>query len=54
MDPDECAGVILKALNRGKSEIVVAKGPEKHTVWLKRLFPGLVLRMAPRFGKPET
>lgn len=54
MDPDKCARVILKALRRGKREIVVAQGAEKHTVWLKRFFPGLVMRMAPRFGKPEV
>lgn len=52
MDPDECAAVILEGLQKGKPEIPVASGAEKHTLWLKRFFPGLVMRMAPRFGEP--
>ena len=52
MDPDECARAILAALKKGKAEIPVARGSERHTLWLKRFFPGLVVRMAPRFGKP--
>ncbi len=54
MDPDECAEVIVRALDKGKDEIPVGTGSEKHTLWLKRFFPGLVLRMAPKFGTPET
>ncbi len=53
MDPDECAEIILTALARGKLEIPVARGLERHTLWLKRLAPGMVLRMASRVGKPE-
>lgn len=53
MDPEDCARVILKALKRGKPEIVVSAGAERHTLWLKRFFPGVVLRMAPRFGEPK-
>lgn len=54
MDPDECAQVILKALKKGKAEIPVGRGSEKHTLWLKRFFPGLVMRMASKFGKPTV
>lgn len=54
MDPDECATVIIRALDKGKAEIPVGTGSEKHTLWLKRFFPGMVLRMAPKFGTPET
>lgn len=54
MDPDDCATVIIRALDKGKAEIPVGSGSEKHTLWLKRFFPGLALRMAPRFGAPET
>lgn len=52
MDPDDCAADIMKGLKKGKREIVVGRGPEKHTLWLKRYFPGTVLKMAPKFGKP--
>jgi short-subunit dehydrogenase len=53
MDPDRCAALILKALHKGRAEIAVGSGAEMHTLWLKRLFPGLVLRMASRFGKMQ-
>jgi short-subunit dehydrogenase len=53
MDPDVCAAVIVKALKKGKAEFVVAGGPEKYTPWLKRFFPGLVMRWAAGIGKPE-
>jgi short-subunit dehydrogenase len=52
MDPDECARVIVTALKKGKAEISVGRGLEKHALWLKRLIPGLVMKMAPKFGKP--
>lgn len=51
MDPDRCAAEILQGLKKGKPEITVGHGKEMHTLWLKRFFPGLVLRMASRFGK---
>lgn len=54
MDPDECADVILRALKKGKQEIPVGKGSEMQTLWLKRFFPSLVMRMASRFGKPKV
>ena len=52
MDPDECAEIILRKLERGVPEFVVATGKEKHSVWLNRFFPGLVRRILPRVGKP--
>jgi len=53
MDPADCAAVILKGLKKGKPEFVVAGGPEKYTPWLKRFFPGVVMRWAAGIGKPE-
>ena len=53
MDPDDCAEVVVRALLRGKPEIPVVRGLERHSLWLKRLAPGLVMRMASKVGKPE-
>ncbi|MEJ8567849.1 SDR family oxidoreductase [Elongatibacter sediminis] len=53
MDPDAAARVIVKGLARGKMEIPVGKGMEMHALWLKRFFPGLVLRLASRIGRPD-
>ena len=53
MDVNKCAEVIVKALKKGKQEFAVSQGPEKHTLWLKRLFPGLVMKMAHKFGAPK-
>lgn len=53
MDPDEAARAILKGLRRGRLEIAVGEGIEMHALWLKRFFPGLVLRLASRFGTPR-
>ena len=44
MDVDECAGVIIKGLKKGKPEIPVGKGFEMHALWIKRLFPGIVFK----------
>lgn len=54
MDPDDCARIILRGLARGKAEIPVAGGPERHTLWLKRFFPAFVRWLAPRVGEPHT
>lgn len=53
MDPDRAAAVILRGLRRGRLEIPVGEGIEMHALWLRRLFPNLLLRHAHRFGKPE-
>jgi NADP-dependent 3-hydroxy acid dehydrogenase YdfG len=53
MDPDEAAGKILNGLRKGKPEIAVGKGIVMHALWLKRFFPGLVLRLANKVGKPD-
>lgn len=52
MDPLECAEIILRKLERGVPEFVVATGKEKHSVWLNRFFPGLIRRVVPKLGKP--
>jgi dehydrogenase/reductase SDR family protein 7 len=48
MDVDRCAQVILKGFRRGKPEIAVGDGFEMNALWLKRLFPRLLFRMAAR------
>ncbi len=53
MDPEKCARQIVKALNKGKTEFAVSEGAERHTLWLNRAFPGLIRKMAHKFGKPE-
>ena len=53
MDADECARIIINSIRKGKPEFAVSKGPEKHTLWLKRFFPGLVRRLSHRFGDPN-
>lgn len=52
MDANDAAQAIVKSIKKGKQEFAVSRGPEKHTLWLKRFFPGLVMKMAPKFGKP--
>lgn len=53
MDPDEAARRILSGIRKGKMEIPVGEGLEMHALWLKRFFPGLVLRLANKVGKPD-
>jgi dehydrogenase/reductase SDR family protein 7 len=48
MDVTRCAEVIMKGFRKGKPEIAVGKGIEMHALWLKRLFPRLVFRLAER------
>jgi len=54
MDVDRCAAVIVKGLRKGKMEIAVGTGFEMHALWIKRLFPGLVLKLVSKVGKPEA
>ncbi len=46
MSANECADVILKGLAKHKPEIAVGRGAEMHALWLKRLFPKVVFKMA--------
>ncbi|PCI71783.1 MAG: short chain dehydrogenase [Gammaproteobacteria bacterium] len=45
MDVDECAKVIIKGLEKGKSEIPVGVGLEMKILTLKRFFPKLVFKI---------
>ena len=53
MDPDKAAQRILRGMKRSKAEIAVGEGIEMHALWLKRFFPGLVLRLASKIGTPH-
>ena len=46
MDVSECAKVIMNGFKKGKPEIAVGKGFEMNALWLKRLFPRLLFKMA--------
>jgi short-subunit dehydrogenase len=50
MDVDECAEVVFKALKAGKREIPVGKGKEMAALWVKRLAPEMLFRLAKRRG----
>lgn len=53
MDADRCAEVIMRGFRKGKMEIAVGSGFEMHALWIKRFFPGLVLKLASKVGKPD-
>jgi NADP-dependent 3-hydroxy acid dehydrogenase YdfG len=53
MDVDECARIIMQGFRKGKMEIAVGRGMEMHALWLKRFFPGLVLKLASKVGVPD-
>ncbi|MDZ4731519.1 MAG: SDR family oxidoreductase [Xanthomonadales bacterium] len=53
MDVDECAKVIMKGFRKGKMEIPVGSGIEMHALWIKRFFPGLILKLASKTGNPD-
>ena len=46
MDVNECAEVIIKELGKGKREIAVGKGKEMAALWVKRLAPELLFKLA--------
>ena len=46
MDVDECANVIVRGLEKGKREIPVGKGKEMAALWVKRLSPELLFKLA--------
>ncbi len=47
LDPDKAAGRILRAVARGRREVLVGRG-ELAMTWIKRFFPGLCARLARR------
>ena len=53
MDVTRCAEVIMKGFRKGKQEIPVGEGIEMKALWLKRYFPGLVVRLAAKRGEPD-
>ncbi len=46
MDVDECAKVVFKGLRARRREIPVGKGKEMAALWVKRLSPELLFRLA--------
>ncbi|WP_417538611.1 SDR family oxidoreductase [Marinobacter sp.] len=46
MDVADCAEVVVKGLNSKKREIAVGKGKEMAALWVKRLSPELLFRLA--------
>ena len=45
MSADACADVIIRGLSKQKPEIAVGKGLEMHTLWIKRLFPNVLIKI---------
>ena len=48
IDPDVCAERIVRAVEKGKDEVLIAGRKETTGVWLKRLAPGLLNRLMSR------
>ena len=46
MSAEECASVIVRGMRKNKPEIAVGRGLEMHALWLKRLSPRLVFKLA--------
>ena len=46
MDVSECAEIIVQGLEKGKREIPVGKGKEMAALWVKRLAPEMLFRLA--------
>ncbi|WP_417517185.1 SDR family oxidoreductase [Marinobacter sp.] len=46
MDVNECAEVVVKGLNAKKREIPVGKGKEMAALWVKRVSPEVLFRLA--------
>ena len=53
MDVNQAARIIMKGFRKGKPEIAVGEGMEMHALWLKRFFPGLVMKLASKVTRPE-
>jgi hypothetical protein len=43
----------MKGFRKGKMEIPVGSGIEMHALWIKRFFPGLILKLSSRIGNPD-
>lgn len=50
MDADKAARVIVSGLAKGRREIPVGEGKEMMALWLKRISPELVFRLAKKLG----
>jgi NAD(P)-dependent dehydrogenase (short-subunit alcohol dehydrogenase family) len=53
MDVNQAAKVIMKGFRKGIPEIAVGKGREMHALWLKRLFPRLLMKITANLPRPE-
>jgi dehydrogenase/reductase SDR family protein 7 len=51
MDVTRCAEAIMKGFRKGTPEIAVGEGIEMKALWLKRLSPRLVFRLAERMAR---
>ncbi|MFH0911077.1 MAG: SDR family oxidoreductase [Planctomycetota bacterium] len=45
MDPDRCARAMIRAVQKGREEVVIGGLLERGAVWLKRLAPGVLSRL---------
>ncbi len=45
MSAQNCAKVIIAGLSKAKPEIAVGNGAEMHALWIKRLFPNMLLKL---------
>jgi short-subunit dehydrogenase len=50
MDAARCADAIMRGFRKGRPEIAVGEGMEMHALWLKRLFPRMVFKLAARMA----
>ncbi len=48
MPVNQCAKVIVAGLNKGKKEIAVGRGIEMQSLWLKRFFPSILIKLLER------
>ncbi|MFC1890231.1 SDR family NAD(P)-dependent oxidoreductase, partial [Thermodesulfobacteriota bacterium] len=46
--PEACADIIMRAIRKGKREVVVGKGTGVYGVYMKRYLPGLFFRLLKR------
>ncbi|WND02861.1 SDR family oxidoreductase [Temperatibacter marinus] len=53
MPADQAARVIVNGFESQKKEIPVGRGSEMKALWVKRLFPELVYKMAAKMGAPK-
>jgi NADP-dependent 3-hydroxy acid dehydrogenase YdfG len=53
MDVNQAARVIMRGFRKGRPEIAVGKGMEMQALWLKRFFPGLLMKITAKIPRPE-